>query len=462
VSARPALWIFCRVIDNFGDAGICGRLARQMADEHRFAVSLFIDLPETLEPLAPQLRLAKAGTPDESPGYSRDSSRSSGDSDPSFQPLERRSIAHETAEGLSTAHDGSGEVRVIQWVEGDEAGMLGRAHRDPVAIVSGFGCDLPAGVRAGLGTSGRAAPVWVDFEYLSAEDWVESFHGRASPKPQDSAVAHYFFPGFTPLTGGLLRERDLDERRIHFQASGKSARFLAGLGLADQGEDSRLERRVRPDANRTWAHATHVQPRTQRISLFCYPNAPLSDWLQAVAESEEPTLVCATAPIASAALSAAGASPDADRFSRGNLQIRRLPMLSQDDYDRLLWCCDLNIVRGEDSWIRAHWAARPFIWQPYPQSEGVHLTKLEAFLKRMSDMTRGRLGLATEADDVAIAAIDAMMLAWSTGKRVAKAWQHYQVRFGEVRRLHEAWRLALLTQSDLASRLAAFISDRLR
>jgi hypothetical protein len=152
-------------------------------------------------------------------------------------------------------------------------------------------------------------------------------------------------------------------------------------------------------------------------------------------------------------------------------------MLSQEDYDRLLWSCDLNIVRGEDSWIRAHWAARPFIWQPYPQSEGAHRIKLEAFLKRIADMNRGKAGASTDPTDVdendtvdgktdatehAIGPISRMMLAWSTGEEVGRAWRDYRTHFNEVSRLHEAWRHTLLEQDDLASRLAAFIGDRLR
>jgi uncharacterized repeat protein (TIGR03837 family) len=62
-----------------------------------------------------------------------------------------------------------------------------------------------------------------------------------------------------------------------------------------------------------------------------------------------------------------------------------LPWLSQPDYDRLLWSCDLNFVRGEDSFVRAQWAGVPFVWQIYPQHDGVHAAKLDAFLDRMLD-----------------------------------------------------------------------------
>ena len=64
-----------------------------------------------------------------------------------------------------------------------------------------------------------------------------------------------------------------------------------------------------------------------------------------------------------------------------SLSISYLPALTQVDYDHLLWACDLNFVRGEDSLVRALWAGRPFIWQIYPQDDGAHHAKLEAFLE---------------------------------------------------------------------------------
>jgi uncharacterized repeat protein (TIGR03837 family) len=62
------------------------------------------------------------------------------------------------------------------------------------------------------------------------------------------------------------------------------------------------------------------------------------------------------------------------------LQVRVLPFVEQERYDELLWACDVNFVRGEDSCVRAQWAGKPFIWQIYPQDDAVHLKKLEAFL----------------------------------------------------------------------------------
>ncbi len=35
--------IFCAVVDNYGDIGVCWRLARQLAHEHGMTVRLWVD-----------------------------------------------------------------------------------------------------------------------------------------------------------------------------------------------------------------------------------------------------------------------------------------------------------------------------------------------------------------------------------------------------------------------------------
>jgi uncharacterized repeat protein (TIGR03837 family) len=57
-----------------------------------------------------------------------------------------------------------------------------------------------------------------------------------------------------------------------------------------------------------------------------------------------------------------------------------LPQLTQTEFDALLWACDANFVRGEDSLVRALWAGTPLVWQIYPQDDGAHHDKLAAFL----------------------------------------------------------------------------------
>jgi hypothetical protein len=83
-------------------------------------------------------------------------------------------------------------------------------------------------------TARSRPPVWLNLEYLSAETWVAGCHGLPSPHPRLPLVKHFFFPGFDPRTGGLLRERDYDEKR---RARFDDAAFRAEFGLPPRAPD---------------------------------------------------------------------------------------------------------------------------------------------------------------------------------------------------------------------------------
>jgi uncharacterized repeat protein (TIGR03837 family) len=102
-----------------------------------------------------------------------------------------------------------------------------------------------------------------------------------------------------------------------------------------------------------------------------------------LAAQSQPSRLLVTPGRATAAVQAALAQLAAQQpawNAPGKLTLSYLPALSQDDYDHLLWACDLNFVRGEDSLVRALWAAKPLVWQIYPQHDQAHHDKLEAFL----------------------------------------------------------------------------------
>jgi len=60
-AARPQRWdLFCRVIDNLGDAAVCWRLARQLAQDPGQSVRLWIDQPDVLARLVPGVRAGRS------------------------------------------------------------------------------------------------------------------------------------------------------------------------------------------------------------------------------------------------------------------------------------------------------------------------------------------------------------------------------------------------------------------
>ena len=303
--APPMLWdIFCRVIDNFGDVGVCWRLAADLAARGH-TVRLWLDDAQALAWMAPG--------------------------------------------ALESRWPG---VTVRPWNAASDPGVLSTLK--PAGVwIEGFGCELPEAFVAWRASVQAAPPVWINLEYLSAESFVERCHGLPSPLmsgPAKGWIKHFFYPGFTPHTGGLLREPGLLAQRNTFGSDGRQA-FLRGLGIADHGE--------------------------ALVTLFCYAHAPVAELLAHLQGARQGVHLLVThGQAASAVKTALERAPKAAE----GLRITHLPLLSQTLFDQLLWVSDLNFVRGEDSLVRALWSGRPFVWQIYPQQDAAHLTKLEAFL----------------------------------------------------------------------------------
>jgi uncharacterized repeat protein (TIGR03837 family) len=124
-----------------------------------------------------------------------------------------------------------------------------------------------------------------------------------------------------------------------------------------------------------------------------------------------------------------------------------LPWLDQEAFDALLWSCDFNLVRGEDSFVRAQWAGRPFAWDIYPQDDGAHLVKRAAFLELYQQ------GLAAPAG----AALDALWCAWVQREpgSLADAWAGLLPQLPALRAHAERWCAQQSLRPDLASALLA-------
>ncbi len=218
----------------------------------------------------------------------------------------------------------------------------------PVVIAS-FSCELPPAFQARM-TPGDT--LWINLEYLSAESWVEGCHGLPSLR-SDGLHSNFFFPGFTAQTGGLIKESGLLTARDAWQAdSERQIQWIKSLGVSPEGLQAWRSGRL--------------------ISAFCYPQAPLTAFCKDLANNTVPTLLLIPQGIAS----------DIPSGQQGNLHVARIPFTTQPAYDQTLWTADLNIVRGEDSFVRALWAAKPAIWHIYPQTEDTHLVKLDAWLAR--------------------------------------------------------------------------------
>ena len=249
----PSIDLFCRVVDNYGDIGVCWRLARQLVAEHGCNVRLIVDDLASFRFIAPEI-------------------------DPA--------LAEQNFLG----------VVVIAWSVSD-------ALQPAEIVIEAFACDPPgAYVRAMAALHEK--PVWINLEYLSAEAWVDGVHRLPSPHPTLSLTKYFFCPGFSDASGGLIRESALTRSPLNEDDDGGRPKLLA----------------------------------------FAYPHAPIR----------------AVATALNAQVTTASHLDDVDPAWLS------APPVAQTQFDALLAQFDVLIVRGEDSFLRAQYAAKPFLWHIYP------------------------------------------------------------------------------------------------
>lgn len=348
--------IFCKVVDNFGDIGVCWRLANQLAAATEMQIRLWVD----------DINLAQ------------------------------RFITHQPA-----------NITLCHW------------QAEPVftqaapVVIETFSCGLPAQYQALM----QANSVWINIDYLSAEAWVEDFHLKSSPQA-NGLVRYFYYPGFTPATGGLLAAKQSQAANPLFERLG-----------------------------------VNMTPSTLTLSLFCYAHAPMADLISALTASEQAVQILVPDTVApwlcqALALPSLGVG---QAVEIGRVRLIAIPFLSQNAFDDLLATCDFNFVRGEDSWIRAIWAGKPFVWMPYLQDEAAHLAKLSAFLDQY----------LSDASPQTQTVVRDLMLAWSADGDLAQAWRAFLQHQSAVQAHAQHYATQLALQPDLVTKLV-FLIEKLQ
>ena len=369
--------IFCKVVDNYGDIGVCWRLAQQLAQEFPYIqVRLFVDNDATVAKIIPQL------------------------------------VSNQPSQIIQ-------KVEICDWAFAEDCNA-------DVAIET-FGCSLPMAYLKSMQTT---KPAWINLEYLSAEHWIADFHARPSLHPSLGLTKFFYFPGFTSGSGGLIREHDVLQKRDAFLAQSKALN-------------------------------QHL-----KISLFCYPQAQMNSLIIALLDLAKDGKkielhIPFNSKICDFLTDFNDIFPDfnyriGEVYHAENLTIHVLPFLSQIEYDQLLWQCDLNFVRGEDSWIRAIWAGKPFIWQPYIQSDDTHIKKLNAFLQTHFE----------HASDTLQSAVSNASHAWSiehmNSERRKAIWQQLFDQLPAFEQYTNQRTATLAEQTSLANQLVAFSESLLK
>lgn len=294
-------------------------------------------------------------------------------------------------------------------------------------VIEAFACELPDDVQQTM-LNMTNPPVWLNLEYLTAESWIDGCHGL--PSRQQHLNKFFFFPGFSEKSGGLLCEQTLFAERQQWQQT------------PDHRKQFCLSRGLQP-------------PRTDEffISLFSYENQSIPALLDCWAQSATPIRCLIPAGRALHSLPTKHLQPGSS-WQQGALIVEILAMTDQAGYDQLLWSCDFNIVRGEDSFLRAQWAARPFLWHIYPQEEAAHLEKLQAFLTRYCQSMNPELS----------AQVTRLFFCFNQEEHAVlpQCWLDLQKNWPEWQQQALEWPQTALAGGNLASQLVQFIEKQLK
>ena len=283
-NAETALtWdIYCHVVDNYGDVGVCWRLARNLVERGQ-AVRLFIDDASALAWMA------------------------------------------------ASADKRNDLLQIHAWDQ--QVGPCGDV------VIEAFGAQLPEQALKALGDAKdtQRKVCWLNLEYLSAQASSKANHGLDSPVAQGPAAGmpkQFFYPGFVRGTGGILRDK-------------------AATAMASESPDL------------AWP--------PKRMALFAY-DSPTLDLL-----IHQATKMGMTIQVA-AGRTTEHVQQLADQHAIDVDNIELVPHCTQQQFDAWLNHQDFLVVRGEDSLTRAILSGKPFLWHIYPQEDGAHRIKLNAFL----------------------------------------------------------------------------------
>jgi uncharacterized repeat protein (TIGR03837 family) len=370
--------IFCQIVDNYGDAGVCWRLARALSRLSSSSVN-------NVECDDSRIRLF----------------------------CDDLNVLNVIAHGDAVGHGASLGIEVLPWSAAESPAVLASVGD---VVVEAFACHLPkpyieAMVQKTSQKTSPKPPIWINLEYLTAEAWADDMH--LMPSPQNNGLNKYFyFPGFTPKTGGVLLG-DWDE------VTSNSLNISKSLSSAFES----------------------CRPRSKKISVFHYKQAPLDSWLDSVNQAAlahgemVDVFLCADQNVSAATQTSFSLADSA-------VKLIQLPFIPQEDYDYLLSVCDINLVRGEDSFVRAQWASKPFIWDIYPQSDLAHEVKLNAFLERYFE------GVSAEFRAIGISAMK-----WGPA---SDWWPHLSTWTSHS----EAWRQKLMGLGHLEGKILDFVKSQ--
>lgn len=343
--------VFCDVIDNYGDAGVCLRLCRDLTKKD-ISVNLYCNRTAVLSKIL-------------------------------------------------NLYDKKNELlKIYQWPDNKENYVAQKI------IIQAFSVRLPSFLIENIKLQKSLV---INLEYLTAETFAEECHQL--PSFSDGIQSYFFFPGFTNKTGGVLIEDNY-------------------LNL------------IKKYRNHT----------STSITVFSYKNDKLKSFIDNLNEFEfeKNLIIFEGKPLDNFNnIYKTNLLPDCS-LKMNNLNILTKKMVSQDEYDELLCTSFINLVRGEDSIVRAMLAGKPFLWHIYPQEDNAHIEKINALFDRMNEYCD---------DKEAVEKLRQITLSYNGMSNLIDSFDLKEF-YKDWKKISLQWSEHLISLGSLSSNLIAFLKQK--
>ena len=212
-------------------------------------------------------------------------------------------------------------------------------------IIESFGCEIP---KEYMDKALKNVKLIINLEYFSAEKWVDDFHLQESFLG-GNLKKYFFIPGLSEKSGGILLDNEFLERKKKVEANKEY--YLEKFGIKEKYD---LIGSVFSYEKNFDSLIEELKKLNKKVILLILSEKTQKNFIK--------------------------------YFDNGNnydkIKFVKLPFFTYDKYEELLALCDFNLVRGEDSFVRALLLGKPFLWHIYPQDENTHIKKLESFLEK--------------------------------------------------------------------------------
>ena len=212
-------------------------------------------------------------------------------------------------------------------------------------IIESFGCEIP---KEYMDKALKKSKLIINLEYFSAEKWVDDFHLQESFLG-GNLKKYFFIPGLSEKSGGILLDNEFLQRKKKVEANKEY--YLEKFGIKEKYD---LIGSVFSYEKNFDSLIEELKKLNKKVILLILSEKTQKNFIK--------------------------------YFDNGNnydkIKFVKLPFFTYDKYEELLALCDFNLVRGEDSFVRALLLGKPFLWHIYPQDENTHIEKLESFLEK--------------------------------------------------------------------------------